>query len=202
MDGERVTIEGDFPLEGFFCKGSKGVCTIAHPHPLYGGDMNNNVVLAIWEGFRRLRFSVLRFNFRGVGKSGGEYSGGDGELRDLEAALRFSFENSGSCDTVVIAGYSFGAYIASLLAGSLENFSWDLFLVSYPVSMYDYSHLKGVGGRKFLISGERDFIAPKEGMLRLYELLSPPKKLEFFPTDHFFLGMEGEIERFILDNWA
>ena len=90
MSTKRVFIEGGCKLEGILNENSKrGGVVICHPHPLYGGDMHNNVVNAIEEGFADQGFTTLRFNFRGVGASEGSYGEGQGEVEDLVGAVEF-----------------------------------------------------------------------------------------------------------------
>src|SRR3712207_4695272 len=80
-----ITLEGSLHLpEG---KGPFPAVVVCHPHPQYGGDMHNNVVMALVDGVTRRGVAALRFNFRGVGRSGGTYDGGNGEQGDVQAAL-------------------------------------------------------------------------------------------------------------------
>ncbi len=105
---------------------------IAHPHPLYGGDMDNPVVVALARAFREAGYSVLRFNFRGVGRSEGAHGGGGPEREDLAAAREW-LRGRGAVE-ILGAGYSFGARV---LAGAPEGFS-GLLLVSPPVALLDF----------------------------------------------------------------
>ena len=92
MSIERVSIQSLNVIEGVLKRnGSDKGVVICHPHPLYGGNMNNNVVDAIEYGFSERGFTTLKFNFRGVGLSGGCYDEGDGEVDDLAASIKFSF---------------------------------------------------------------------------------------------------------------
>ena len=87
------------------------VALILHPHPQYGGTMNNKVAYALFTCFRDLGFSVLRFNFRGVGRSQGEFEDGPGELSDATIALDWLQAQNPDARQCWIAGYSFGAWI-------------------------------------------------------------------------------------------
>ena len=114
---KRVIIAGEERLEGMLREGAgKGGVVICHPHPLYGGSMWNNVVDALETGFFEAGFSTLRFNFRGVGASSGRYDEGEGETRDVEAACRHLEEHTGGGGRFVLAGYSFGAWVAARAA--------------------------------------------------------------------------------------
>src|SRR3546814_14701154 len=104
----------DGRLEGRYQHGKKSnapIALILHPHPQHGGTMNNKVVYTLYHAFTRRGFSCLRFNFRGVGRSQGTFSRGEGELADAAAALDWLQcynENAPQC---WIAGFSFGAWI-------------------------------------------------------------------------------------------
>jgi uncharacterized protein len=111
---KKITINSEsLKLEGLFNPAStdKGV-VLAHPHPLYGGDMYNNVVEALCLAYNECGYSSLRFNFRGVGRSEGSYGNGDGEQKDIKAAIDF-FRVEGIKE-IDLAGYSFGSWAISL----------------------------------------------------------------------------------------
>lgn len=166
---DRVWISTDdigrgLKLEGRFYKassesGQSGGVVICHPHPLYGGDMDNGVVIAIQEAFAERGFSTLRFNFRGVGASEGGYDGGRGEVEDLLAACRFM--RARGMKALYGAGYSFGSWI--LLKGcSVESFS-GLVLVAPPLDILDFGGLKLPSSVPWLIIvGSRDEFCSQE----------------------------------------
>src|ERR1700683_5682971 len=112
MKEESVVIpSGQLKLEGLIARPSADrqtrAAVVCHPHPLYGGSMHNNVVEAILEAFWKLGFATLRFNFRGVGSSGGEHSGAVGEMDDAKAAMKFVLAQSGLAPaSAVMAGVS------------------------------------------------------------------------------------------------
>lgn len=116
---ERLFLEpagsGEVRLEAVLhlpeSEASSGVA-VCHPHPQYGGDMDNYVVTALCEQLTTAGLAALRFNFRGTGASGGSYDAGAGEVHDLEAALRWLREREGTSN-VAACGYSFGALIAN-----------------------------------------------------------------------------------------
>ena len=91
------------------------VALILHPHPLHGGTMNNRITYAMYQSFQRLGCSVMRFNFRGVGRSQGRYDGGIGEIGDAAAALDWMQVVNPNHGGLWIAGYSFGAFIGMQL---------------------------------------------------------------------------------------
>ena len=107
---EKISFLSDgYEIEGLLEKSSlqKGV-VITHPHPLYGGDMHNNVVVAMARVYRQKGYTTLRFNFRGVGNSQGSYGDGVGEQEDVRAAI--SYLAGLSTLKIDLAGYSFGAW--------------------------------------------------------------------------------------------
>ena len=178
-------------LEGLFQKGESGGIVICHPHPLYGGDMYNNVVEALQGEFSRRGFSTLRFNFRGVGGSEGVHGGGEAEREDLKGAIEFL---SGE-GPLWLAGYSFGAGVATQVIqgdGRIGGF----ICVSPPVQMYDFSPLQGFGGPKLLVAGDSDFVCPLRELQELFSSLPEPKALRVVSgADHFWWGREGELGR-------
>src|SRR5271168_3068545 len=123
MQEVQVTFRsGDLTLEGLIANpgGNAPAAVVCHPHPLYGGSMYNNVVDAVVEAMGQRNWAVLRFNFRGVGSSEGEHSGGVGEAEDAVAAAGFLAEHLGlPLKQVVVAGYSFGAMATALAAPKL-----------------------------------------------------------------------------------
>jgi len=200
MSTKRVTIPSDYNLEGVLRTGSPDTgVVICHPHPLYGGSMFNNVVDAMDDGFSSKGFTTLRFNFRGVGGSAGRYSEGDGEVNDLTAAAGFLKSNLSGDAHIVLAGYSFGAWICSRTAGRLSGVE-SLFLVAYPFAFYPTDELRAYSGKLYFVGGTRDEIGPADALMEFYKSLPLVEKyLKIIPTDHFYLGKEEEIAQFIRD---
>ena len=198
MSIERVSIESDYTLEGLLHKKAPSAgAIICHPHSLYGGDMRNSVVAAMEEGFSSQGYTTLIFNFRGVGHSGGEYDEGEGEIRDVLAAYAFLNRHLKNDVQIILAGYSFGAWVISRAARNIENFN-ALFLISFPFVVYKSDYLKSFKKKMYLVGGTDDDIAPLEDLLSLYrELTITEKYLKVITTTHFYPGKEGEIIDFI-----
>lgn len=198
MSTKRVTIQGEHALEGILTINTqKAGVVICHPNPLYGGDMDNNVVHAIEKGFSAKGFTTLKFNFRGVGESKGSYNEGIGEVQDLLAAVRFLREKLDDGAAIVLAGYSFGAWICSVAAPKVKNLD-GLLLVSFPFPYSEYKDLKRYEARIYLIGGESDDISPLTTLLEVYkEIPAINKFLKIIPTNHFYWGKEQEITDFI-----
>lgn len=198
MSIERVNIESDQKLEGILRRQSrKAGVVICHPHPLYGGNMYNNVVSAIEDGYAAQGFTTLIFNFRGVGESKGEYDEGDGEVRDATAAYGVLTGHLDEDATITLAGYSFGAWVISRSALEAPRFD-SLFLVSFPCLIYKYDHLKTVSKEILIVGGTYDDIAPMDDLYDLYNNLTTlDKHLKVFDTTHFYAGKETELIDFI-----
>ncbi len=202
---EKIKLEGRLYLAESGLLPNRGV-VICHPHPLYGGDMDNGVVIAIQRAFAGEGFSTLRFNFRGVGASGGSYDDGVGEVDDLVAACGFMRDHGVS--ELFGAGYSFGSWI--LLRGyHRENFK-GLVLVSPPLGVMDFRELELPSTVPCLIiSGSRDEFCPM-GQLEAWinkekSSLNKARHHIIEGENHFFwrsLDKLGEIVRKEIKLWS
>jgi alpha/beta superfamily hydrolase len=198
---ERVSFSAPdgLQLEGLLArtKGEGGRIILCHPHPLYGGDMFNNVITAMQGALTRAGFSTLRFNFRGVGGSEGEYGEGVREVQDVQGAVTFAVaEGDGPVD---LAGYSFGAYVGMHSLADDDRVR-SFVCISPPVAIYDFAALKEEGKPKLIIAGERDLICPLAPLEELFASLTQPKTLHICPrADHFWWGMEDRITDYMID---
>ena len=163
-------------------------CVVTHPHPLYGGSMDNNVVWALCEELPRVGIGALCFNFRGVGGSTGRYSEGTGEAKDLAAAVSFCAEGFGG--PVFVAGYSFGAYVACLAAETDPGFS-ALAIVSPPVDMMDVAFPPPALMPLLVVAGDRDMFCSVERLRDALQAGAVPQIIE--GADHFWLGSEPDM---------
>jgi alpha/beta superfamily hydrolase len=198
---ERVTICGpDVNLEGRLAMGEniKGV-VITHPHPLYGGTMNNNVVWTAVRAFQARRWSTLRFNFRGVGLSSGEYGDGISEMADVQAAV--SYLNSRQSSLPHIIGYSFGAAVAGYaLAHGVSTAG--IIMIAPPIAMMDMDFLPKVPRLRLIVVGDRDEFCP---LPQLHQLLadcaeeSRPEIKVVDGSSHFFAGREKQLYKILLE---
>lgn len=151
-------------LEGMLHEGSgRWAAAVLHPHPLYGGDMDNHVVLALRATLAEAGATTLRFNFRGVGRSEGVHDNGRGECDDARAAIRSLRGIRPNCG-ILLAGYSFGASVAGAVAAT-ETLT-GLVLVSPPVAAGPLPGLPG-GVGTLLVTGDCDDIAPADAVLAL-----------------------------------
>ncbi|MFH0825179.1 MAG: alpha/beta fold hydrolase [Pseudomonadota bacterium] len=176
---------------------SGGPCPAAllcHPHPLYGGNMLNNVIEAVARGLLELGFACLRFNFRGTGRSQGTHGNGISELDDVRAALDFLVTVKDlNPKQIVVAGYSFGCWVG--LKAAVEDDRPALLIgISPPVDMYDYGFLKTETRPKLLLAGERDFVCSLSGFNALIAEIPDPKEGVIIPdSDHFHFGREKYV---------
>jgi uncharacterized protein len=158
-------------LEGRFLPGSAGPgVVITHPHPLFGGSMNNNVVWTAERAFRSRGFATLCFNFRGVGRSTGTYGNGEAEAADVAAALDFLRERTPG--PLYLLGYSFGAFVAgrALLQGVAVQ---GAVFIAPPIAFMDLSWLPRVPGLCLVVAGDQDDICPLADLRRLLASTAP-----------------------------
>ncbi|MFH1154183.1 MAG: alpha/beta hydrolase [Pseudomonadota bacterium] len=159
---------------------------ITHPHPLYGGDMDNPVVLAVRDGYLCNGFTTLRFNFRGVGRSQGRYSDGLEEQDDVKAAV--AYLSHLGIDEIHLAGYSFGSWVNASIDFSpivIEQ----MFMVAPPVAVMDFECIPPITRPLFIITGSMDEIAPPEQIRALMKTWNPEAVLYVIQgADHFSLG--------------
>jgi alpha/beta superfamily hydrolase len=179
------------------------IALMLHPHPQHGGTMNNKVVYTLFHAFARRGFSVLRFNFRGVGRSQGVYDRGEGELSDAASALDWLQtynENAGAC---WIAGFSFGAWIGMQLLMRRPEISGFVSL-SPPANLYDFSFLAPCPSSGLVIQGEKDEIVPEPAVAKLVNKLTHQRNLEIdyrviAGADHFYQQNMEDLNRHLDD---
>ena len=150
------------------------LAVILHPHPQYGGNMNNRVVQGLAHMYAMRGFATLRFNFRGVGRSQGNYGRGEGELMDAASALDWLQTLKPEAKTVWVAGFSFGAWIGMQLLMRRPEIG-GFISVSPPANMYDFSFLAPCPSSGLIIHGDADEIVPQEAVLRLVDKLAMQK---------------------------
>jgi alpha/beta superfamily hydrolase len=194
-----VTFSGDgLELEGILHlpqgKPPFPAVAMCHPHPLYGGNMHNNVVIAICQALARVFIACLRFNFRGVGRSEGNFSSGIGEQEDVKAALTFlSTASEVNPDRIGLAGYSFGTMVA-LPVALRSNKVRAVALVSPILSTSDWEQLKNYVNPKLLLIGSEDyFVSFPEKELRPGQFPEPKQYEVISGADHFWFGYEEEV---------
>jgi alpha/beta superfamily hydrolase len=195
-----VFASGERQLEGVLhaIPGSRRAGVVCHPHPLYGGNMNNPVVRAVEEGLQRAGYSTLRFNFRGTGESTGSYSGGIGEGDDLRAAGAYLLDKTGA-EQVALAGYSFGAMVILQTGPSLPAMS-RLVAVAPPLSFLNLGNLQLGRVPKLFIVGDQDqYCSANELADQLAGVPEPKKSVVLGGADHFLYRHETAIRAAVTD---
>ncbi len=203
MNSTRITFpSGPLTLEGVLTlptdteSGARPAVVIAHPHPQYGGDMHNGVVMALAQKLSGLGVPTLRLNFRGVGRSEGSYDDGRGELQDLKAAVSFLSAFDGiDPETVALAGYSFGAEMVIRLAAQSPR-PTPLVAVSPAVSSVAGKLWQSIPGPKLIICGDSDAFLPAE---RLIDSVPDDELHIVSGEDHFWLRKLDEMADFAGD---
>ena len=201
---EEVSIPGPgITLEGRLSPGTApGGAVITHPHPLYGGSMDNHVVLTAVRALAARGMTALRFNFRGVGSSTGTYGDGLEEADDVAVALEFLKSRAPGPHYVV--GYSFGAAVAgrALLAGLSAD---GAIFVAPPIALMDLNFLPEVPKLRLIIVGNRDELCPQAGLQALMASSQPAagetraEVLVIEGADHFFANGEEELFQVLRD---
>ncbi len=166
------------------------IALILHPHPQFGGTMNNRVVYNLHYAFHEIGFTVLRFNFRGVGRSQGEYDQGVGELSDAASALDYLQSLNPNAKHCWVAGFSFGAWIGMQLLMRRPEIT-GFISASPPANMYDFSFLAPCPASGLIINGLADRVAPPADTRALVEKLHEQKGItitheELEGAGHFF----------------
>ncbi|CCQ74478.1 alpha/beta hydrolase [Magnetospira sp. QH-2] len=180
-------------LEGRYHHSKKPNAPIAlmlHPHPQNGGTMNNRVVFTLYQTFARRGFSVLRFNFRGVGRSQGTFDSGTGELSDAASALDWLQNYNQNAAGCWIAGFSFGAWIGMQLMMRRPEIS-GFVSISPPADQYDFTFLAPCPSSGLIVQGDQDQVVNKAAVDKLSDKLSSQKNITIdYRTiegaDHFY----------------
>lgn len=202
MAEEQVIFaSGTLQIQGLLqtTPGDKGA-VITHPHPLYGGSMRNNVVESLAQVYQQAEYSTLRFNFRGVGSSQGEYDHGHGEREDVKAALRYLAEQGKN--VIDLAGYSFGAWVNGLARLEVDNLQ-GMVMVSPPVAFLDFAPAQSMPLLRLVIAGSCDEIAPPELIRTLLPTWNSRARLEIIEgADHFYGAYTAKLESILTDYLA
>jgi alpha/beta superfamily hydrolase len=181
------------------------VAVVLHPHPLYGGTMNNKITYNLYQSFAKAGFSVMRFNFRGVGRSTGKFDDGIGEMTDAATALDWVQLQNPDAATCWIAGFSFGAWISLQLVmrrPEIEGF----ICISPPANMYDFGFLSPCPAHGLVLQGDRDDIVSEPAVSTLVDKLRAQKGTVvdykvIAGADHYYRNtmeaMKTEVDQYI-----
>jgi hypothetical protein len=164
----------------------------AHPLPIQGGTMHTKVVFQGAKALSRIGCAVLRFNFRGVGRSAGVWDEGRGEMEDYRAAVDFMASQYPGLELWAV-GFSFGAYVA-MTCGADDDRTCALIGIAPPVDRYEFASVKLSPKPKFLVHGERDELISLKTVREFYARLQEPKELvEIDRANHLFDGQASEV---------
>ena len=194
-------------LEGRFSPGPRPrapVAMILHPHPSAGGTMNERITQALFKTFQRRGFATLRFNFRGVGKSEGEFDQGVGELSDAASALDWVQSIHPEAEQTWVAGASFGAWIGMQLLMRRPEVR-GFISIAPPASMYDFTFLAPCPASGIIIQGAADEVATPSGTQKLVDKLRTQKHItihhEEIPRANHFFAHEMDALMASVDNY-
>jgi hypothetical protein len=173
------------------------IALILHPHPQFGGTMNNQIVYNLYYQFTERGFSVLRFNFRGVGRSQGVFDHGAGELSDAASALDWAQAMSPEAKSCWVAGVSFGAWIGMQLLmrrPEIEGF----ISVAAMANRYDFSFLAPCPSSGIFVHGDQDRVSPAKESIAAIDKVKVQKGIKIehqtIPgANHFFEGKMDEL---------
>jgi uncharacterized protein len=172
----------------------RAAVVFAHPHPMHGGTMHTKAVYQGAKGLVRIGCAVLRFNFRGVGGSGGTFDQGEGEIEDYRAALDAMAARYPGVP-LWAAGFSFGSWVA-LETGAQDPRVSVLIGVAPPVKRegYSWEHTLETTKPKFFVQGDMDELCPIKDMWAFYARLKEPKELVVIDgASHLFEGQTKEV---------
>ena len=184
----------DGRLEGRYHPSNRPQAPLAlllHPHPQHGGTMNNKIIYKLFQTFTKRGFSTLRFNFRGVGRSQGQFDNGQGELSDAASALDWMQTQNPNTRSCWIAGFSFGAWVAMQLM--MRRPEIDGFIsIAPPASQHDFSFLAPCPASGMIIHGDKDEVVPQSSVDKLAQKLQKQKNIKIDyriveGSDHFFI---------------
>ena len=170
------------------------VAIITHPHPLYGGNMENPVVELLQEELVKTGYSTLRFNFRQVKMDGKD----EDSIRDLEAAISF-LKEQGFGNNFLLAGYSYGSWINTSAISTGLHVS-NTIMISPPIAFLDYNNIKSLPSPGLAVTGSVDEIAPPELVKKNVAKWNPELKIEIINgCDHFYGGYTNELKKIVSD---
>ena len=179
-------------------RAARVVALVCHPHPLYGGTMHNKVVYRLARGLRRAGAIVLRFNFRGVGRSEGEHGHLEGEIEDARAALAFLRERYPDLP-YALAGFSFGSRVITRLGCSMEGARF-LLAAGFPTQMGRAEYLETCRTPKIFVQSTNDQFGPRPEFEALFGRVAEPKRMVWVEAqDHFFAGALEELEEAVVN---
>lgn len=191
IDGPSGKLECKAEVPG---ETSRGLMLICHPHPQFGGTMDNKVVYSLARSAIATGFTALRFNFRGVGQSDGSFADGIGELADAAAVLSWGRQHQ--TGSIVLAGFSFGAAIALRLAQQVDTDR--IVSIAPPLRYFDNETLPQPQCPWLVVHGDEDDVVDCDETLSRLQTLSAKPQIEVMPgAGHFFHGRLTELRQIV-----
>ena len=175
------------------------IAIVLHPNPKHGGTMDSKVNYAAFKVMKEAGFSTLRINFRGVGKSDGAFTEGEGELNDASVSLDWLQKKNEDFRSCWIVGFSFGAWIGFQTLMRRPEVD-GLILIAPPVNLYDFNFLAPCPASGLIVQGKKDDLVPPEETTRLAEKLKSQKNItvdyeEITGANHFYDNETDKLEK-------
>jgi alpha/beta superfamily hydrolase len=166
---------------------------VCHPHPQFGGTLHNKVVYRLARGLRRAGIAVLRFNYRGVGRSQGAYGNLEGEIEDARAALDWLRARHPGLP-YALAGFSFGARVITRLGCEIGDARF-LLAAGFPTAMGGAEYLESCTIEKVFVQSTHDQYGPRAELEAAFARWAAPKRILWIEAaDHFFAGGLDALE--------
>lgn len=175
------------------------VAVVCHPHPLGGGTLHNKVVFRAARGLEAANVATLRFNFRGVGASGGTHDEGNAEVTDVHAAIVWARKKHPG-KKLIVGGFSFGAWVSSRAACEIAEVD-AVFLIGTPVNKYDFSYLRSCEKPMLFIHGTQDEHGDVNKLEKLIVQVRNAESVVVTGADHFFTKQLEALEE-TMRGWA
>ncbi|HYK89984.1 MAG TPA: alpha/beta fold hydrolase [Acidobacteriota bacterium] len=174
----------------------RGAAVLCHPHPVYGGTMDNRVVFRAGKAIMEASFAALRFNFRGVGSSTGTFDQGIGEKDDVVSVIDW-LEQRYPAIPLALVGFSFGAWVGLEVAASEKRIR-ALAGLGLPLNFYDFEFLVENDKPSLFIVGTQDEFCPRDRIERLARRLPPTSRVALIEgADHFFARELDRVQQLI-----
>ena len=175
------------------------IAVVCHPHPLGGGTLHNKVVFRAARGLEAANVATLRFNFRGVGASGGQHNEGEGELDDVNAAIEWVKKKYPGLK-LIVGGFSFGGWVASRAACERPDVD-AVFLIGTPVNKYDFGYLRHCEKPMLFVHGTQDEHGDVAKVEKLSQSVRNAESVIVTGADHFFTKQLEALEE-TMRGWA
>lgn len=176
---------------------NKPVVLLCHPHPLYGGSLQNKVVHMLARGFNDNGLTTVRFNFRGVGKSQGEFAHGEGEAEDVVVIAEYIRQYA---DSIWLGGFSFGAVVAASAYQAIQ--AERLLLVAPSVTLYNMDHIHNIQIPWSVIQGSADEVIDPAAVRSWLAIQQQAPTVHWLDgAGHFFHGRLNELRDIIQRDW-